>query len=57
MMFFSEWALPRMSGSRDREEQDGSAEARVVLAILADAWPRDRQGQVGLDGALSAIVG
>ena len=56
MRVFSQWALPRMSGSRDREEQDGSAEAGIVLATLADAWPRDRQGQVGLDEALSAIV-
>mgnify|MGYP003332057691 CR=1 FL=1 len=57
MRVFSQWALPRMSGSRDREEQDGSAEAGVVLATLADAGPRDRKERVGLDGALSAIVG
>ena len=57
MRFFSEWALPRMSESRDREEQDGPAEAGVVLATLADAGPFDREEQVGLDGAVSAIAG
>ena len=57
MRDFSKWSLPRMFGLRDREEQDGSAEAGVVLATSADAWPRDCKEQVGLDGALSAIVG
>ena len=56
MRVFSQWALPRMSGSRDREERGCSAEAGVVLATPADAWPRDRAEEVGLDGALSAIV-
>ena len=56
MIDFSKWALPRMFGSRDREEQDGSAEAWVVLATPADAWPRYRKEQVGLDGALSAVM-
>ena len=56
MTVFSQWAMPQMSGVRDREEQDASAEAGVVLATPADAWPRDRAEEVGLDGALSAIV-
>ena len=46
-----------MSESRDREEQSCLAEAGVVLATLADVGPRDREEQVGLDGAVSAIAG
>ena len=34
----------------------GPAEAGVVLATLADVGPRDREEQVGLDGAVSAIA-
>ena len=57
MTVFSQRALPQMSGSCDREEQDGSAEAGVVLATSADVWPLDHKEQVHFDGALSSIVG
>ena len=57
MTVFSQRVLPQMSGSCDREEQDGSAEAGVVLATSADVCPRVRKESVHLDGALSFIVG
>ena len=44
----------RCSGRVIARNRVCSAEAGVVLATPADAWPRDCAEEVGFDGALSA---